>query len=146
MSGEQTDQTAPTLATARKAISVCAVFGRYAATRSPGCTPISFVNAAASEATWRRSSGQLVSLSSPCASRVSLLAIRAGRPAASPASAWRSAWAARFKVAPRNHTAPGMRSSHRARSKGVGDCSSKNSHKLSQKASSSVIDHCHSAS
>ena len=67
MSGAQTDQIAPTLAVARNATIASGVFDRYAATRSPGSTPI-LRNASASEATrWRslrheRSASGLVSL------------------------------------------------------------------------------------
>jgi len=47
MSGEQIDQIAPRLATARNATAVCGVFGRNAQTRSPRPTPSS-ASAAAS--------------------------------------------------------------------------------------------------
>jgi hypothetical protein len=64
MSGEQTDQIAPTLAQARKATIVCGTLGRIATTRSPGTTP-SVRSDAASAATWSRSSVHATSRSAP---------------------------------------------------------------------------------
>ena len=86
MSGEQTDQTAPTLAQARKATAACGTLGRKAQTRSPGSTPKPR-SAAASEATWRRNSSQPISSLAPSCCSASLRKTMAGTPAASAAAA-----------------------------------------------------------
>ena len=90
MSGEHTDHTAPTLAQARKATTVSGMLGSQAPTRSPGCTPIA-TSSSASEAAWRRSSGQLHSTGAAMRSPWNTIA---GCPAACAASAWRSSWRA----------------------------------------------------
>jgi hypothetical protein len=66
MSGEQLDQTAPTLAVARNAAMVSGILGMYETTRSPGFTP-SPRRPAAIAATLRSSAAHEIS----CAGRAS---------------------------------------------------------------------------
>ncbi len=76
MSGEQLDQTAPMLVTAKNAATVSGMFGMYDATRSPGRTPISR-RLAAIAATCRSSSAHETS-DAPRASERAMIAGRSG--------------------------------------------------------------------
>jgi hypothetical protein len=102
---------APTLAVARKAITVSGILGRTAATRSPASTPIDCSQFAALR-TFAASSRRLMVMSG----RVSDLAMRAGS-----RSCWLVASSAKFSRRSGNHSANGMALLLRTTSTSSGD-------------------------